>query len=289
MSEEFWESLVLENKPKPREGVRTKLYRLTGRAKVLGYVKLPLYMETKEKETVLFELEAYVVRNMKVPLLLGEDFQTSYELGVDRWATGASEVRIGKTRHIIPASSSHAVDLGFEIRQASVANSMKRLLPGVWRKTYQRSKARIRREGQSKNPPVLAEQDVLIAPGSVHNVRVTGAFEDREEWLVETVVISMEDESVLAAPTTMLNSKHPYLPVANTSARPWYIRAGDVIGKLYDPSTYADKPKSEEELQKYTSSAEALARVIQESINTQDRSYSKSKESSCHALTYLRT
>ncbi|KAJ7187740.1 hypothetical protein B0H12DRAFT_962742, partial [Mycena haematopus] len=73
MSEDFWKSVP--GLPKPREGMRMALYHLTGQAKVLGYIKTTLYMVTKEDEVISFELEAYVVRNMKVPLLLGEDFQ----------------------------------------------------------------------------------------------------------------------------------------------------------------------------------------------------------------------
>ncbi|KAJ7878923.1 hypothetical protein B0H13DRAFT_2346315 [Mycena leptocephala] len=129
MSEEFWESIP--DIQKPREGIRMKLYHLTGQAKVLGYVRTTLYMVSKEGDVVSFELEAYVVRNMKVPLLIGEDFQSSYELGVQRWATGHCEVQVGRSRHIIPASSAHSVDLGFKIRHASMAKTMKRLLPGI--------------------------------------------------------------------------------------------------------------------------------------------------------------
>jgi hypothetical protein len=170
MSEEFWRSIPGLNKPK--QGIRMKLYHLTGQATVLGYIKCPLYVESKEGKIICFELEAYVVRNMKVDLLLGEDFQSSYELGVQRWATGDSEVQVGRSRHILPASSAHSVDLGFEIRQASMAHTMKRLLPMQWRKTYQRSRRRICREGKMQAPPVLAAQDVLIGTGTVHNVTV---------------------------------------------------------------------------------------------------------------------
>lgn len=80
MSEECWESIP--GLPKPKEGIHMKLYHLTGQAKVLGYIKTIIYLLTKTGEVVSFELEAYVVRNMRVPLLLGEDFQSSYELGV---------------------------------------------------------------------------------------------------------------------------------------------------------------------------------------------------------------
>jgi hypothetical protein len=237
---------------------------------VLGYVRTTLYMVSKEGDVVSFELEAYIVRNMKVPLLIGEDFQSSYELGVQRWATGHCEVQVGRSRHIIPASSAHSVDLGFKIRHASMAKTMKRLLPGIWRKTYQRSKAQVRREGKTDSPPVLAAHDVLIAAGSVHNVKVTGPFEGQDEWLVEKVVIATEDESVMAAPTTFIKSSDPFLPIANPSTRPWYIRGGDVVGKLHDPTSYADTPKNEEEREKFAASTEALARVIEETLHAQD-------------------
>jgi hypothetical protein len=227
-------------------------------------------MVTTEGEVVRFELEAYVVRNMKVSLLLGEDFQSAYELGVKRASTGHCEVQVGSSRHIVAASSAHSVDLGFEIRQASMAKSMKCLLPGVWRKTYQRSKARKRREEKLEAPPVLAAKDTLVAAGSVHNVPITGPFEGKDEWMVEKVVIATEDESVMAAPSTLINSSEPFLPIANPSTRPWYIRTGDIVGRLHDPVDYADTPHNEEEKEKFVASAEALARVIKETQRVQD-------------------
>jgi hypothetical protein len=267
MSEEFWIALGL---PKPKEGIQMSLYHLTGQAKVLGYVKCPIFMVTTEGEVVRFELEAYVVRNMKVSLLLGEDFQSTYELGVKHSSTGHCEVQVGSSRHIIAASSAHSVDLGFEIRQASMAKSMKRLLPGVWQKTYQHSKAWKHRKEKLEAPPVLAAKDTLVAAGSVHNVPITGPFEGKDEWLVEKVVIAMEDESVMAAPSTLINSSEPFLPIANPSTRPWYIRAGDIVGRLHDLADYAETPCNEEEKEKFVASAEALARVIKETQCAQD-------------------
>ena len=63
ISEEFWKSLT--NLPRLREGMRMKLYHLTGGAKVLGYIKTELYATALDGSIVSFELEAYVVRNMK--------------------------------------------------------------------------------------------------------------------------------------------------------------------------------------------------------------------------------
>jgi len=78
MSEEFWKQMGTLMKPK--EGMRMKLYHLMGHTKVLGYVKTRLYTQAMDDTWICFELEAYVVQGMKVPLLLGEDFQTAYEL-----------------------------------------------------------------------------------------------------------------------------------------------------------------------------------------------------------------
>jgi hypothetical protein len=226
-------------------------------------------MVSVDGEVIHFDLEAYVVRNMQVPLLLGEDFQSAYELGIKRSATGHCKVQVGQSRHIIPASSAHSIDLGFRIWQASMAKSMKRLLPGVWHKTYQHSKARKCREEKLEAPPVLATKDMLIAAGTVHNVPITGPFKGKEEWLVEKVVIATEDESVMATPSTLIHSDSPFLPIANPSTRPWYIRAGDIVRRLHYPAEYADTPKNEEQREKFVASVEALACAIQEMQHTQ--------------------
>jgi hypothetical protein len=80
MFEEYWESIP--ELPKPKEGLRIKLYHLTGDTQVLGYIKRTLFVEAKDGAVISFNLEVYIAKNMKVLLLLGEDFQMMYELGV---------------------------------------------------------------------------------------------------------------------------------------------------------------------------------------------------------------
>ena len=93
ISEEFWKSMI--NAPRLREGMKMKLYHLTGGAKVLGYIKTELYALARDESIVSFKLEAYVVRNMNMSILLGEDFQTTYELSVTRYASGHCDVAVG--------------------------------------------------------------------------------------------------------------------------------------------------------------------------------------------------
>ena len=261
MSEEFWEKMGTLMKPK--EGMRMKLYHLTGHAKVLGYVKTRLYTKTTDNSWIGFELEAYVVRGMRVPLLLGEDFQTAYELNVKRYATGHCEVSVGSSPKIIPASSTHIVDLGFELRQAYLAQSF------VKAKTARRSRARRLKNLPKDLPSVFAAEDVRIEAGTVKYIKVSSAFKGRKDWLVERVIVGLETSDVLAAPFTWITSDNPILPMANPGERPLYIREGEIVGKLADPSLYLDNP-DESSSAKYVASAETIKAIIMGSLKDQD-------------------
>lgn len=93
MSEDYYKSIP--DLPKIKEGLRMKLYHLTGNALVLGYIQTSLFATSTDGTTISFKLEAYVVRGMRVPLLIGEDFQTTFELGLVRHASGHNEVLVG--------------------------------------------------------------------------------------------------------------------------------------------------------------------------------------------------
>lgn len=120
----------------------------------------------------------------------------------------------------------------------------------------------------SKESVVTAAEDVLISPRLVHNVRIEGPFGDDKEWIVEKIVIGTDTSNILAAPMTWINTDHLYLPIANPSPRPWYIRTGDVIGYLQKPASF-DNPTGEA-LEKYVASAESLKAMIGSTLREQD-------------------
>ncbi|KAK6988173.1 hypothetical protein R3P38DRAFT_2804868 [Favolaschia claudopus] len=156
-------------------------------------------------------------------------------------------------------SSAQGVDLGFDLRRV-LAVKMK---PYLKRTADRRERARSARMGEKRLPEVYASADVLIPAGSVHNVPIHGPFEGRNDWLVEKLIIGEEDENVLAAPTTWINTSCPVLPIANPSTRPRYIRKGEIVGHLRDPAKYADKPKDEEHLAKLDEEKRERAQEIE--------------------------
>lgn len=117
--------------------------------------------------------------------------------------------------------------------------------------------------------PVYATEDVRIEAGTVKTVKVTRALKERKDWLVERVIVGTDTTDILAAPFTWISSDNPVLPIANPGLRPLYIREGEIVGRLADPSSYLDRP-SEEELPKYAASAEAIKAIITGTLREQD-------------------
>ena len=81
ISQEYLESL--KDKPTCQKGMKLNLWQLTDKDSMIqGYVRIPIFMESSDGIILETEAEAYVVPNMTVPILLGEDYHLNYELTV---------------------------------------------------------------------------------------------------------------------------------------------------------------------------------------------------------------
>ena len=95
ISERFLNSLKW-SQPKPRTGQRLKLLELTGSAKCSEYVRLNLYFRSQFGPVCLKGVEAYVVKDMKANMIIGEDTQLAWQLdtirknGIRSWQVGDS-------------------------------------------------------------------------------------------------------------------------------------------------------------------------------------------------------
>jgi len=81
-----------------------KLWQLTDKNSSLrGFVQIPIFMLTDDGITIESEAEAYVVPGMMVPILLGKDYQLTYEVGVMRNIEEGPRIGFGKSTHGITA------------------------------------------------------------------------------------------------------------------------------------------------------------------------------------------
>ncbi|KAI0040553.1 hypothetical protein FA95DRAFT_1475102, partial [Auriscalpium vulgare] len=234
LSKSVYDSLV--NPPSLKQGLKLKLVQLTAKeASLHGYVMLPIYVQTSDGRDLQLEVEAYVVSDMSVPILLGEDFHQAYELAVERHLDLGTRVYFENRKYEVLAEGSH-----------------------------RRSKAKRRAKRKDEEGPrnVRAVDDVRIPPHSVKRVKVDGSFKDERTWLVEKIMVSSSKAPVFVVPNTLLNQSAPFVPVANTSSHPRILRKGEIVGRLVDPAKFLDTPNNEEQLQTLLDHAEVVKHLV---------------------------
>ena len=67
-----------------KQGIQMRLVQLTGDVKCEGYVTLSLYFRSQLGLVRLQNVEAYVLKGLTIPLLIGEDVQTPWDLSTIR-------------------------------------------------------------------------------------------------------------------------------------------------------------------------------------------------------------
>jgi len=81
ISEKTWKELRC--RPKIQTGQRVHLVQVTGTSTISGYVTLDLLFEMSEG-LVKINVEAYVVKGMSMPFILGNDFADQYSISILR-------------------------------------------------------------------------------------------------------------------------------------------------------------------------------------------------------------
>jgi len=80
------------------------LWQLTDKdSEIQGYVHIPIFMTSTDGVVIEMEAEAYVVPNMMVPILLGEDYHLNYELIVVHRIDFRSTVNFTGTPYTVSA------------------------------------------------------------------------------------------------------------------------------------------------------------------------------------------
>ena len=76
-------SLLSTMSPSPKEkmGQSIKINQVTGRSSTNKYVSITTYFETSEGP-VSMDIDAYIVKDMNAPLILGNDFADQYSLSI---------------------------------------------------------------------------------------------------------------------------------------------------------------------------------------------------------------
>ena len=259
VSEDFYKSL--KGAPSMQQGMKMQLWQLTDKDESLrGFVRIPIFMEMTTGEIVESEAEAYVVPRMTVPILLGEDYQLNYEVGVTRNVETGTRINFEGTTYEVPAMRvERTPDFG-RMRQSSLLVSK-----FARAKIHRRNKAKRRRQRIKfgiEEQTVRASEDYLLKPHQCRKIRVEGQMLEDKEWLVQKNLLANANDSYFAVPNTLISSRNPWIPVVNPTDQPRYIHRGEIIGTLHDPDAFFDTPSSPEKYQALAKHASAVAGII---------------------------
>ncbi|KAJ3473679.1 hypothetical protein NLI96_g12880 [Meripilus lineatus] len=262
ISEEYYQQL--KNPPQRRKGLKLSLWQLTQKGSSLsGYAKLPIFIHSEEGKLVGLEAEVYIVPNMTVPLLLGEDFHNTYELTVARNVAFGTTVHVGNIGVSVRAQGVRRTgDHGLVRKSAQSVHAH-----FVKAKTHQRNKRARRKKKAAINRDqklVRAAEDVRIPAHTSKQIRVRGYFDKEKEWMIERTILQVDETHNLVVPNSLISSSNPVVPVANASNRPLWVRKGEIVGTLLDPESELDRPSTVaelEELEKRTAKTALLVKL----------------------------
>jgi hypothetical protein len=268
---------ALRDKPTVQQGMRLKLWQLTDKdCELGGFVRIPIFVEVTGGETIEMEAEAYIVPRMTVPILLGEDFQLTYEIAVSRSVEQGTMITFRRSPHSVPAQPV-APSYDFQRLRPSAFVIGKLARNQIHRKHKSDCRAKSLRQ-EAEDHVVRAAKDYKIQPQECRRIEVTGNFPSEGEWLIEKNVLPLNDDTALVVPNVLISASDPQVPISNTSTSPKYIRRGDIIGIKHDPTEYFDTPASTEERIKLEAHAMAVRAIIQSQLQPQTRNQSKEEE-----------
>ena len=274
ISSEFYDSLL--DKPKIRQGMWMQLWQLTDKdSKLRGFVRLPIFMVTDDGDVIETEAEAYVVPNMTVPILLGEDYQQSYEACVTRNVEEGTHLSFRCHDYRIRAMPVERTKDFERLRQSAYM-----VRQFVRRRLHRRNKGKRHRRKVKfglEEKTVRAAEDYHLKPHESKPIKVEGQLGEDRDWLIQKNLLANANDSFFVVPNILISAAHPWVPIANPTDQPRYIRKGEIIGSICDPETYFDSPGSPEEFKQFREGAEKIRTVIAVQMNLGDNKQEESE------------
>ncbi len=169
-------------------------------------------------------VEAYVVKDMKADMLIGEDTQRAWQLHTIRSEQG-SFWQVGDSMHRIPAVLAPTPAESFSTRWAPESE--------LATKTFHLASPR-KQEVSCRPWKVLAKNDLTIKPKSAATLTAVSKGAPREEPLyLDAVPLNCGPGSFVSAPHGIVDmeDKDSFLTkVANTTERRVRVRRGELLG-----------------------------------------------------------
>jgi len=211
---------------------------VTGEAKVKRYINLRLWLQSEKGTWVELLEEAWVPKDLKVPLLQGEDFHVNYHLSTVRDDCRSQATRMHDSQLVtFPAhfAPPELPSWGSESEHSELQTIVASLRSNQTKST----------QAEEAFPPLIrAATRACIPAYTSAQVQVPGPFNSEGDWIVKRLMVTMPDASALSAPSTFIRidkSGVARIPAANFSPHPCFIQPGEVLGLARNPLLWLDE------------------------------------------------
>jgi transposase InsO family protein len=272
----------MERPPKVRTGQRVNLIQVTGVSKISGFVTLPVFFDTNEGP-VQVDIEAYVVKGMTTPLILGNDFADQYSIsllrdGSDSYLTFGDTGR--RTQIVNSVGSSFITEEGHTFKIRTMPDMVS--LTSKFKAHRKQKRYRKQAHQRVKDSFVRACEHHVIPPQSSVRVPVQVNFpKNSESVYVEKILASNRGpEDFYGSPDVILTRSNPSLPISNFSSNPITIFPGQKLGISHNSLTWLDHHSSaDEQSNSYQLRHASLIKSIAQQISSPSTKITLSEDS----------
>ncbi|KZT31494.1 hypothetical protein SISSUDRAFT_1101501 [Sistotremastrum suecicum HHB10207 ss-3] len=259
--------------PKVKQGQQVKLIEVTGSSSVTGYVNIPVFFNT-DSGSIRLDLEAYVVKGMSTPFILGNDFADQFSISILR-ESDQTRLQFSEAKWCTSVKTS-AVDpytdvegKSFKVRVHKSTPKSSKTTP-MTRKINKSNKKKKRNTTDFKSE-VRAAKNISIPPSHSILVPVDLDFKGHDFIYVEKVMrYNTNPENFYGSPDSIISSDRPFLHISNFSSEVVKVCKGDVLGITHNPSNWLDRaskysPTQLEELEKHAQFVKSLSKNMETS------------------------
>ena len=239
ISHQAWTDM--ENSPRIKHGEQIALVGVTGSSAISDYVTLPIYLDTDEGPIEL-KLEAYVVKNMISPFILGNDFADQFSISIIRnedktFLEFGNSGRRTQVENSIGPSLVNKDGLSFSV-------SCNRGPVALRVQSHKRSKRDKRKLlKSSRDRQVRATISIVIPPESCTKIPVQfNTFPNASCVYVEKTMYTHKNaDDVYGCADSIIGPSHPFIHVSNFSKTPIRIHPGQSLGTAHNPRNWLDR------------------------------------------------
>ena len=213
--------------PKPKEGQNIKINQVTRWLSTSQYVILDIHFKTSGNP-VSVRLEAYVIKDMNTPIILGNDFADQYSLLIIR-ENGMTSLKLGDSRYSIPLDS---VDSSYIKVQALQLKASK--IQHWWNNCNRQ---------QLKGPNrVYVSESTIIRPWTIGRIpiHVTRPLATPRIFMPLNQLARRLQNSTMI--DSILPSNPSFLHITNDTDAPICFKASDSLGTIKPEEYFNSQP-----------------------------------------------